>query len=58
MSAACGEARDGLSRLGADARAEDLRGNTPAHLAAGLSHLAVLTLLLQKEPKVREIICG
>ena len=35
------------SRYGADARAEDLRGNSPAHFAAAKGHLAVLTALLQ-----------
>lgn len=34
-------------RHGADARAEDLRGNSPAHFAAAKGHLAVLTALLQ-----------
>ena len=32
---------------GADARAEDIHGNTPGHLAASKGHLAVLTALLQ-----------
>ncbi len=44
------KAHKGMGRLGADARAEDLRGNTPGHLAAGKGHLAILTLLLQARP--------
>jgi ankyrin repeat protein len=41
-----------MGRLGADARAEDVRGNTPGHLAAGKGHLAILTLLLQARPRL------
>lgn len=35
---------------GADPRAEDVQGNTPAHLAAAKGHLAILTALLQVTP--------
>ena len=42
-----------LCRQGADCKAENFAGNTPAHLAAMHGHAAILTLLLQ----VRGAIC-
>lgn len=45
---------------GADARAEDVHGNTPAHLAASKGHLAILTALLQvtKHNRIMLSWCG
>ncbi|DBB11312.1 TPA: hypothetical protein ACH3X3_006741 [Trebouxia sp. C0006] len=39
-----------LGRHGADARAEDVQGNTPGHLAAAKGHLTLLASLLQSTP--------
>ena len=45
------------SSRGADARAEDFRGNTPAHLAAQHGHLDILTILLQVSVQIAGDLC-